>query len=966
MSFLKKSVTTFCALLFLSALLITSCKRELTEKQATPEEQSPTGRLTVNPYSLSNVKKAIEQVAARENRTAKILMSQGARLAVTTANETAQYPTFVYLRFNPTNMTGAQLAAVEADTTIKLMDFPFGNPEAYADSLDEAGINALRDGNIYVVAPSGNPRADSLLFATNLQAQALDTLVQIPEEDTTLQMAALETAGLKVNLLGICLLKRPHGYVRYWDPALNNGQGAFEPVRGMQVWALAFGIPIHTYTDANGYYEVPWRFSAGTIMGTHAKNSRVNIKPLDTHGTLVQNIATLTVQFITGSIHIGGWVGSCTMRDGKDFNFSGHTQVRYWSQLLNAYYFHDQYAAQDNILKAPQGMTCYAQWANDINGVSEFGNASAPMLNHITGAALIPGFLQKIIDEVNALQNFPSLFNLLGGVLPDMTFRVPQAAEPAAYTTRLVATAFHELGHASFFRQVGASWYTQFAIDLLPDNRVTGNPYGTANIQGAGRISLAESWAEYIGQEHALRRYPNGQVRSTNREIFPGTGLFNLSTLIEQEFYFFGGSWMPYGVFHDMRDPYSVAEPWDNVSGASILQMYNTFSSSVTDWCGYISNFAGSYGGSLGTNNIRQNFVNHNQACGVTSFGNQIFSQAVQKNNCSAGEVGTFVTVNIPANRFRSVSSQTDADAMAATFAQSEANRLGDCVSPPITVNANNTTNRTMTLTFTRLSTNVTTTFTVNPGSTFSGTIPSGVYNVFMTPSNATGTYPIVYSINGITQQYYATVMFGSYLIQGTMCTINTSPPPSIPVNITNTTTKTMQYTLKNLSTNVDYNFSVAPNGTLAVSVPQDNYQVLIVPVNYSNSYPVVYKVNNSTQVYYATVVFGNTQVNSPVTISTSPPPAVPVNVSNSTTVNMQIKCTNLATNYDYILTATPGTATIGNIPEGNYSITITPASYSASSPNYYTLYNSTQVYYAAVTFGGINATNNLPISIHK
>lgn len=295
--------------------------------------------------------------------------------------------------------------------------------------------------------------------------------------------------------------------MNYWDNQLNR----WERVRGMQVWSMFFGIPIYTHSDDNGYYEIPWRYSVGTIMGTKAKNSRVNVKPLDTHGTLVRNIYTLITQFLVGSVHVNGWVTPCQMRDGKDFNFGGHTQVRYWSQILNAYHFNDQYADADRILKAPLKMVCYAQWANtagnvDDDGRPDFGNASTPMLGHIPGTpgSLVLQYFASVFDGEN-ITNYPNLANVLFGVMPDMTFRVPHAAEPQFYNSRLTQTAMHELSHASHYNRVGNNWWINFAQATLAGNGVPGNPY---NDSWVPFIDLGESWAQFLGTHYAMRRYP--------------------------------------------------------------------------------------------------------------------------------------------------------------------------------------------------------------------------------------------------------------------------------------------------------------------------------------------------------------------------------------------------------------------------------------------------------------------------
>lgn len=945
----------------LSVFLFPGCRRELHEKQA-QEPQASQERLTVNPLSISNVQKAIGIVAQRTHRAASMRTDANARLTVTLDTTSSSYPTYVYFKFDPANITQAQVQALESDTTFQLMEIPFADPAIYSDStLDSTAIEALKDGKIYAVAAADNPLVDTLLNATNLLPQVLDTLVLIPEEDTALQAAAMEAAGVRVNIFGICLLKRPHGYVRYWDQDLNNGAGQFEPVRNMQVWALVFGIPVHTYTDANGYYEVPWRFSIGTIMGTKAKNSRVTIKPLDTHGTLAGTAIALVTHFITGSIHIDGWVGTCTMRDGKDFNFSGHTQVRYWSQLLNAYYFHDVYCAQEGITNAPQGLICYAQWANF--STNKFGKASTPLLNHISGSSIVPNFINNLFGGVNVQTGFPNLFNVLESVLPDMTFSVAQQGEPEHYTTRLAQTAFHELGHASHYQKVGAGWWLQLAIDEIPDHSVPGNPYGDGSHADDARISLAESWAQYIGNEFAVRRYPIGVDFATNGSW--SSGLHAISSMLENESYFHGGQWMPYGLFHDFRDGYNGNEVWDNVSGVSIQQLYNNFSSAVDDWCEYANNFVSNYGAAFRASNSWQIFTSYSINCGVTLYSNAGFTQSIQKNNCGVNETGSFVNVTVPAGMFTSLVSPTDADQQAQAYAQIVANNNGTCNGTPVPLNVTNTTNKTINLTFTKLSTNTSYNFSVSPGSTLTGTLSAGTYDVFMTPVGYSSTYPVKYSLDGIIQTYYATVMFGSYLINGSACNVVVSPPAAIPVNISNTTTKTMQYVFTNMTTNVVTTFTVNPGAGLSTSLPEDTYSVTMLPTAYTQSYPIVYKLNTSTQVYYATVTFGGVLINSTCTITTSPPPSVTATVANSTSATMTLTFANLATNYSYVFSASPGTSTF-LVPEGNYNVTISPNSYSASSPNYYSIYTFTQTYYAAVVFGGVAISSTCPISIHK
>lgn len=508
------------------------------------------------------------------------------------------------------------------------MEIPFANMALYGDdfALNEAKAEELKDGSVYGVTSLGNTKPLDLLAARSATGlQYLDTLVQVAETDTALQFQAFREAGMKQEQLArwrFCFFQRPHGTLRYWDQDMNH----WEPVRGMQVWSLFLGIPIWTYSDGNGNYTVPWRYSIGTIMGTKAKNWRVNVKPLDTHGTWARTIYTLITQFIVGSVHIEGWVTPCEMKDGKDFYFGGHTQVRYWSQILNAYYFHDQYCDQEGIAKAPWDMVCYAQWANTNGKVDGrknplFGNASTPMLGHIpnSSTSLVTQYLIGVFDGQN-ITNYPNLFNLITGLLPDMTISVPQASEPTYYNSRLALTTMHELSHASHYQRVGNTWWLNFIWQTVKAPAVPGNPYGNPT----NYIDVGESWAQFLGVNYALRRYPNGSgfERATAGGNSPNSGIYfaigdyyHMEDLLENEYWFYGGRWIPYGLYHDFMDdtnsaPNNPVETWDRIRGVTIQQLYNAHGSQMTEMYIYRCNFT-SQNPSLNQADIDAIFDNH-------------------------------------------------------------------------------------------------------------------------------------------------------------------------------------------------------------------------------------------------------------------------------------------------------------------------------------------------------------------
>jgi hypothetical protein len=521
---------------------------------------------------------------------------------------------YTYLRFDPNQVDGTLLQQLEADDSIRILDFPFANGEVYGDefALDETKAAQLRDGWLYTVIKKTNPLVNTLKFNSSLRAIELDELYLPDEEDTELQLQAYREAGYTIDeveflRLRICLFKRPSGFVRYWD----NQFGRLEPVRNMQVWGLVFGIPLHTFTDANGHYNFPWRFSLGTIMGTHAKNSRVNVKPLDTHGSILQVIPQVIANFILGSIHIKGWVSSCDMRNDVNFDFYEHRQNRYWSQILNAVWFHDLYSQQQGIQSAPtNNLIIYAQWANGTG----IGNASAPMLYHLTGGAFTDTFLAFLFD----FSPTGALLSVLHGLLPDITMKVGADSEPFIYEPRLAQTAFHELGHASHFRRVnGDFWWDLIKATVLNGGGTCGG-YGCGGQTDDGNVQVAESWAEYIGTQNALNRYPNGQG------ISAFLGLIRFDEKLEREF-FFVNNWIPTGIYNDLRDvgnPFpAFPEAFDRTGGASILQLYNVFNSNVDTMCEYQEEFLQQNPGFF-RGDVEAIFGAHNiTGCAVTAGG---------------------------------------------------------------------------------------------------------------------------------------------------------------------------------------------------------------------------------------------------------------------------------------------------------------------------------------------------------
>lgn len=586
-----------------TAIIFSSCQKELSKQQlsAVAEVQRIQLPQTTNPFSLRNVQKAqavITANGAKQNNSQLRINAHGLQ-------------EFIYFKFDPSQLSQELFQALENDSTVKLLDIPFANASLYNETfaLDEAKAAQLKDGFVYGVTDFDNAISLPLLKnAASLNKQFIDTLALIPETDTALQFEAYRQAGAteqQIEALRICLFKRPSGFVRYLDQETNR----LVNVPGMQVWGLVFGIPVHTYTDDNGYYRLPWRFSAGTIMGTHAKNNRVNIKPINTQGAWW---LTIPIQFIVGSLHIHGWVGACQMRDDINIEFRTHRQNRYWAQLMHSVRQHDNYSANDGINSAPQKLVMYAHWDDN------YGSASAPMLGHIssTPASLILQFLTGLLNGTDP-NTYPNIFNLLTGLLPDITIKTG-STERQSYSSRLMQISLHELGHGSHFRRAGQTYW----IDLIratlrnhPDDQCGGG-YGCGQNPDDGNVAIGESWAEFIGTIHALRNHTNG-VKNSRWQSLTTTGQWNFYSPIrfdralEREPWFFN-NWIASGIYNDLMDVIN-ADPaeniWDRTGGLTIRQLYEALGPNIDFFCDYEWEIINSYG--LNTGDVDEIFVNN-------------------------------------------------------------------------------------------------------------------------------------------------------------------------------------------------------------------------------------------------------------------------------------------------------------------------------------------------------------------
>ena len=162
----------------------------------------------------------------------------------------------------------------------------------------------------------------------------------------------------------------------------------------------------------------------------------------------------------------------------------------------------------------------------------------------------------------------------------------------------------------SHFRRAGSLYWIELIwATLFPTGNCGG--YGCGNGADDGKIAVAESWAEFIGTNHALRNHPNGQKNS----VWAG-GFIRFDDALEREMWFFN-EWIPTGVYNDLIDitnTWPLEDIWDRTGGLNIQQLYNAFGPSIDEVCDYENEILKLYPW-LGWNEVNEIFIRYGYGC---------------------------------------------------------------------------------------------------------------------------------------------------------------------------------------------------------------------------------------------------------------------------------------------------------------------------------------------------------------
>lgn len=448
----------------LATLFALSCSKEGMDSDpgsgreyvnSVPHEKIVLGRRLENPYKTENMAKAV------------------ASLYPTKAGLVAVEPTHLYVRFLPENQEEMD---VLTKSGLVLMDHPLDydilvEGDWYHDPEVPEGEVTWQ----YAVVPAGFEIPD-------IEHQIIHNCFIPDEEQNTrsdcidweaVERQAYILTGNESRLNDASTTKSgkstPSGRITIVDADTNGGKSF--GVAGVRVSCNSFVRFAHTYTDRDGYYQMPKQFSAKLRYRLVFENE----KGFSIGFNLV---------LVPASVSTLGKAGP----EGVSAEITSSSESKLFRRCVvnNAAYDYISRCRYDdmNILPPPYDLRIWIFHSLDVS--------SAVMLHHgtVVESELISAFLG----------NFASLLEYF---MPDITL----GAEGKDDYASIYSTVCHELAHASHFAQVGSAYWNKYIRYIVESFVHTGDAYGDGQGADAGYCCVGESWAYYLESLMYKERY---------------------------------------------------------------------------------------------------------------------------------------------------------------------------------------------------------------------------------------------------------------------------------------------------------------------------------------------------------------------------------------------------------------------------------------------------------------------------
>ncbi|MGB0177945.1 MAG: hypothetical protein ACPF9D_12320, partial [Owenweeksia sp.] len=379
---------------------------------------------------------------------------------------------------------------------------------------------------------------------------------------------------------------RPAGVIE-----VNDSELGFRPVRRCKViFKDNWFTEEEVWTNDQGCFKASGSYTNHIRMWVKFKNARAGIRSAAVGGRSVFEWMGPVKDYVGKFDEDDAPVNALRVRY-MDGGGNGSKAHQYWAAatVLNTVSeFHD-FAAHDAIFTPPHDLNMYmgrnhtfgyALMARKINSLSY---TNYLMSNTTTGNWAAAA---SVVVPFTGLGVIGTL-----SLMPDVYIGIDYTQ-----SDRLKQLIFHELAHASHFQLVGSTYWQALAALLIEHDDENGQPYGDGTYADAGRVALAESWAEHIGDIYAHRIYG------------PSTSLIPTGRTYERqiELTIMRSTFIPDGLHHDLNDIGELAVGIvDNVEGFTYEQMYFSLGNGTLTLQQYQDNLINNYLG-LTPNTINQ------------------------------------------------------------------------------------------------------------------------------------------------------------------------------------------------------------------------------------------------------------------------------------------------------------------------------------------------------------------------
>ncbi len=262
---------------------------------------------------------------------------------------------------------------------------------------------------------------------------------------------------------------QPAGRITIIDENYNGGQPL--GVSGVKVECNVFVKFSSAYTDRDGYYKIPKKFTLNPryrLVFSNSKGFSIGFNTILYKGS----VSTLGKNSVSGV--------SMTVDASSD-----RSLFRRCVANNAAYDYYDRCAVDD--LGIAQPSSGIVMWMFDKMDAS-----STPMIHHGT---VLNFTLASVYYEVAKL-----VIKIFG---PDITI----GSKNLVSYREIYSTVVHELAHASHFAQVGAKYWDKYIYYILSAAATGGSTYGDASMGDSGYAAVGEMWAYYLEAKLYKERY---------------------------------------------------------------------------------------------------------------------------------------------------------------------------------------------------------------------------------------------------------------------------------------------------------------------------------------------------------------------------------------------------------------------------------------------------------------------------